>query len=386
MGGARADILVRGGVVVEIAEKVGAAGVPTVDGSGHLAIPGLVEAHTHLDKTLMGLGWYRNTVGTELGAMIENERRLRHDPAIDPHVQSLRHALALVANGTTHIRSHVDVDTDHGLKMFTGVMATRAMLDGIVDIEIVAFPQSGLIVRPGTLELMEDALREGADVVGGIDPAGIDRDPKGQLDAIFDMAERHAKPIDIHLHEAGELGAFTTELILERTRALGMTGRVAISHAFCLGADDYLRTGRLIEEIAECGVAILTTGAPSREVPQVLRLLEAGVTVGAGCDGVRDSWNPSSRPDMLDRARIIAMKNNLRRDAELERVLDICTTGGARAMGIDDHALAVGSSADLTLIDAETLAEVVVTDAPPLLVVKRGRVTARNGHSERSAP
>ena len=386
MGGAAADILIRDGVILKIAAGIDAPDVSVIDGAGNLAIPGLVEAHTHLDKSLMGLGWYRNDVGSDLQAMIDNERALRHDPKIDPHVQSMRHALALVGNGTTHIRSHVDIDTDHRLAMVEGVLATREALSGIVDIEIVAFPQSGLMVRPGTLELMGGALAQGADVIGGIDPAGMDRDPKGQLDALFDLAEQHGKPIDIHLHEAGELGAFTTELILERVRALAMEGRVVISHAFCLGMNDWQKVGRLIEQIAELRVGIATTAAPSREVPSVLRLLEAGLVVGAGCDGVRDSWNPIQRPDMRDRARIVAMKNNLRRDDDLEKVLDICTGIGARMCGIEDHALQVGARADLMTLDAETLAEVVVSDAPAALVVKGGQVTARNGVSEQAAP
>jgi cytosine/creatinine deaminase len=170
---------------------------PVEDGAGAIAIPGLVEAHTHLDKTVMGMGWYENAVGTDLRAMIDNERAARTTLGLDPHRQSMRHALALIGAGTTHIRSHVDIDTDHGLAMLHGVLETREALAGQVDIEIVAFPQSGLLSRPGTLELLDAAMRDGADLVGGLDPCGIDRDPKGHLDAIFALADRHGRGIDI---------------------------------------------------------------------------------------------------------------------------------------------------------------------------------------------
>lgn len=386
MGGAPADLLIRDGVIAAVGADLAAPGVPAHDAQGAIAIPGLVEAHTHLDKTVMGMGWYENAVGTDLRAMIDNERAERRRLGLDPARQSLRHALALVGNGTTHVRSHVDIDTDHGLAMLEGVLDTRDRLRGVLDIEIVAFPQSGLVIRPGTADLLDAALRAGADLVGGLDPCGIDRDPKGHLDTIFALADRHGRGIDIHLHEAGELGAFSLEMILERTRALGMRGRVAVSHAFCLGMPDHARTEGLIAALADQDVAILTTGAPSREVPQVKRLTAAGVRMGAGCDGVRDTWNPWNRPDMLDRARIVALRNNLRSDADVALALAVCTTGGAAVMGVAGHGLTPGCRGDLALLGGETLAQAVVDGGPVRLTVKGGRITARDGVALMESP
>lgn len=386
MGGAPADLLIRGGMIAAAGPGLAAPGVPAHDAQGAIAIPGLVEAHTHLDKTVMGMGWYENAVGTDLRAMIDNERAERRRLGLDPARQSLRHALALVGNGTTHVRSHVDIDTDHGLAMLEGVLDTRDRLRGVLDIEIVAFPQSGLMIRPGTADLLDAALRAGADLVGGLDPCGIDRDPKGHLDIIFALADRHGRGIDIHLHEAGELGAFSLEMILERTRAMGMRGRVAVSHAFCLGMPDHARTEGLIAALADQDVAILTTGAPSREVPQVKRLTVAGVRMGAGCDGVRDTWNPWNRPDMLDRARIVALRNNLRSDADVALALAVCTTGGAAVMGVAGHGLTPGCRGDLALLGGETLAQAVVEGGPVRLTVKGGRITARDGRALMESP
>ncbi|HSF62863.1 MAG TPA: amidohydrolase family protein [Paracoccaceae bacterium] len=386
MGGAPSDLLIRGGMIAAVGADLAAPGVPSHDAQGAIAIPGLVEAHTHLDKTVMGMGWYENAVGTDLRAMIDNERAERRRLGLDPARQSLRHALALVGNGTTHVRSHVDIDTDHGLAMLEGVLDTRDRLRGALDIEIVAFPQSGLMIRPGTADLLDAALRAGADLVGGLDPCGIDRDPKGHLDTIFALADRHGRGIDIHLHEAGELGAFSLEMILERTRALGMRGRVAVSHAFCLGMPDHARTEGLIAALVDQDVAILTTGAPSREVPQVRRLTAAGVRMGAGCDGVRDTWNPWNRPDMLDRARILALRNNLRSDADVALALAVCTTGGAAVMGVADHGLTPGCRGDLALLGGQTLAQAVVEGGPVRLTVKGGRITARDGRALMESP
>ena len=134
------------------------AGVPVLDGGGRIALPGLVEAHTHLDKSLLGLPWYRNEVGPRLIDKIENERKVRKTLPIDPRQQSELQARLSVSHGSTFIRSHVDVDTECGVAGIEGVMATREALADIVDIDLVAFPQSGMLVRPGTVELLERAL------------------------------------------------------------------------------------------------------------------------------------------------------------------------------------------------------------------------------------
>ncbi|MBT1157887.1 amidohydrolase family protein [Aminobacter anthyllidis] len=385
-GGANSDLLIRDGRIAGIGRFEADPGMPVEDGKGAIAIPGLIDAHTHLDKTTWGMPWHENNRRAVLRERIDFERDNRIAIGIDPHRQSMRHTIGLAAHGATHIRSHVDIDPVHKLALVDGIMETREKLKGIIDIEIVAFPQSGLMVMPGTLELLDEALSQGCEVLGGIDPCGIDRDPKGQLDALFALALKHQKPIDIHLHEAGDLGAFTMELMFERIRANGMQGKVAISHAFALGMNDYLRVGQLIEQIAELDVAILTTGAPSATVPSIMRLKQAGVRVGAGCDGIRDTWGPWGQPDMLDRARVVGMKNGLRSDIELAHVLHVVSQGGADVMRIEGYGLAEGCNADLTLLTGETLAHAVVDVAPRPLVIKGGRVTARDGQATVEMP
>ena len=386
MAGPAVDLLIRDGHIAEVGAGLSAADMESVDGRNAILIPGLVEAHTHLDKSLLGLPWYKNEVGPRLIDKITNERENKKRLGIEPQRQSERQAILSAAKGSTHIRSHVDVDTVQGLAGIHGVTATREKLAGFIDIEIVAFPQSGMLIRPGTVELMEQALANGADVVGGLDPAGIDRDPRGHLDTIFSMAERHGKPLDIHLHEVGELGAFSMELIIERTEALGMQGQVTISHAFCLGMQNRDYVAELIDGLARAGVHIMSTGPASRAAPPVKQLRAAGVVVCSGSDGIRDTWGPYGNADMLERAMFVGLANNLRRDDELALALEICTHGGAGVMALADYGLAPGCKADLVLLAGETVAEAVVTRAPRKLVVKGGRITARDGVSQRAAP
>lgn len=387
MGGQATDMLIRDGVITEIGSSLAAGPDTSVEeGEGRLALPGLVEAHTHLDKSLLGRPWYVNEVGPKLLDKIDNERMNKRRLGMDPYTQSFRQTVQSSRLGSTHIRSHVDVDTDHGMWGVEGVMRMREACRDIIDVEIVAFPQSGLLRRPGTLDLMEEAMRLGAEVVGGLDPCAIDRDPKGHLDAVFGLCQRHGRPLDIHLHEPGEMGAFSMDLIIERTRALGMAGKVTISHAFCLGSPDRDLVDPLIAQLAALDIAIMTTGPASRPAPPVKRLMEAGIRVCSGSDGIRDTWGPYGNGDMLERAMFIGLRNNLRRDDEMALALDVVTTGGARVMELAGYGLEVGCKADLVLVPAEAVADAVVSRSPRRLVIKRGRIVARDGAGILAAP
>lgn len=375
------DILVQDGKISLTGTGLAAPdGVEAIDGGGRLLFPGLIDAHTHMDKTLLGLGWYRNEVGPTLMDKIENERALRRERGIDSHQQSSRHARRAIADGTTHIRTFVDIDTEINLKGFEGTMHMREDFKDALDVQIVAFPQSGMLVRPGTVELLEEALRQGADVIGGLDPSSVDRDPAKHLDVIFDLAERYNRDIDIHLHEPGDLGAFSIELIAERTKALGWQGRVVISHAIALGQVDDAYLDRLIALLLENDITIMSHGPSGlRPVPSVMRLRNAGVRMCTGNDGIRDAWGPLNMPDMLLRSFILAYRNNLRRDDEIEEVLDIATYGGARVLGDTEYGLEPGCWADFVLVDGETHVEAVIERPKRHLVVKHGRVVARDG-------
>jgi cytosine deaminase len=350
-----------------------------VDGGGQLALPGLVDAHAHLDKTLWGLPWRPHTAGDGLAALIENEHRGRAELAEAGVTVAERAGNLLgayVAAGTSHIRSHVDVDTAAGLDSLHAVMEARAAFAGRVSVELVAFPQSGLLVRPGTAELLEAAVQAGADLVGGLDPAGFDQRPVEHLDTIFAIADRHGRGLDIHLHDGGELGAFTLDLIIERARVLGLAGKVTVSHAFALAEVPPPRLERLVEGLAGQRIS-LTTVAPGNRPPLPLaRLRAAGVAVGLGCDGIRDLWSPWGDGDLLARAALLAWRAGARRDQDLAAALELATSGGAEVLGLPAHGLTPGCTADLVLLPATTPGEAVVTHPPRTLVLKAGQIVA----------
>ena len=372
LGGAAVDVHIAGG-------RIAALEPSRAEGPAALLLPGLVEGHCHLDKTLWGLPWWVNEVGPLLTDRIENEKRVRRAIGMDAAREGRALAEAHLAAGTTRLRSHVDVDEESRLRHVEALLALREAMAGRIEIQLVAFPQSGILRTPGVAEWLEEALRLGCDAVGGLDPSLIDRDPVRHLDIVFGLAERHGKPVDIHLHEAGELGAFSMELIAERSLALGMQGRVVISHGFALGDVAPARAEALLALLARAGVALCTSAPPSRAVPP-LRLARAhGVALFAGNDNIRDTWSPYNAPDMLARAAMLGLKYELRRDADVALALETVTTAAARGCGFADYGLEVGCRADLVVVEAATVAEAVVQRKAPALVVSGGRVVARNG-------
>jgi cytosine deaminase len=375
------DVVVRDGLVASIG-PAGAAAAPdaeTVDCAGHVVLPSLVEGHAHLDKTLLGGPWVPHSAGDALADRIGNDRRRRGPLGLpDPdHVATLLERM--VAAGTGHVRSHTDVDPEVGLRGVEAVTEGAARLDGRVEVQQVAFPQHGLLTNPGTAELLDTALAAGVAAVGGLDPAGGDRDPVGHLDVVFGLAERHGAGVDIHLHDGGTLGIWELELIAERTRVTGLGERVTVSHAYALGQADAATQGRIAELLAGAGVTILTAAVYDFPVAPVRVLRAAGVNVATGHDGIRDLWGPYGTGDMLDRAMHLAYRSTFRRDEDIELALEAATHGGARALGLAAYGLAPGAPADLVVVPAASAAEAVVTRPVRALVLKGGRVVARDG-------
>ncbi|HEX2356700.1 MAG TPA: amidohydrolase family protein [Micromonosporaceae bacterium] len=374
---AEADILVRDGVIERIGPNIDGRGAQPIDLAGRLVLPGLVDAHCHLDKTLYGRAWVPHSAGDALADRIATDRRRRAElglPSVDNIVALLEQ---MVGAGTAYARSHVDVDPEVGLRGVEAVREAAARLDGRITVELVAFPQHGVLTNPGTADLLEEALKNGVETVGGIDPAGFDRDPVRHLDVVFGLAERYGAGVDIHLHDGGLLGAWEIELIAERATGLG--GRVAISHAYALGQLDEAHQDRLIHQLAEAGVTLVTAAVYSFPVPPIRKLRAAGVNVACGHDGIRDLWGPYGSGDMLDRAMHVAYRSTFRRDEDIELALEAASHGGARALGLPAYGLTEGAPADLVVVAASTPAEAVVARPPRELVLKAGRVVARAG-------
>ncbi|MBB5918360.1 cytosine deaminase [Nocardia transvalensis] len=374
-----ADILIRHGRIEAIGAGLSAVDADVIDLAGALVFPGLVDSHCHLDKTLWSGPWTPNTGGRTLAGRIANGEGRRAELGL-PSAEYAANLLGEMARrGTAYVRSHVDIDPEVGLDGVAAVRAAAARHAGRIDVELVAFPQGGLITRPGTADLMAAALADGVEVVGGLDPAGYDRDPAAQLDIVFGLAEKFGAKVDIHLHDGGPLGAWEFDLIIERTRATGLSGRVAISHAYAMGTLPADEQRRVADALAEAGVAMVTCAVGEAPVVPVRMMHAANAALALGNDGIRDLWTPYGDGDMLRRINTVAYRDRLVADSEIELALAAGTYGGARVLGLERYGLEVGAPADLFAVDAETPGAAVVSVPERRLVLKGGRVVARDG-------
>lgn len=382
--GSRGTVVVRDGVIAQREgdppDAIPEEGPPrTLDLDGALLLPAPVDTHLHLDKTFFGGPWPSHEPEADsVRGRVAYERRRRH--ATDRPVRTRAEALLrhLIAQGTTALRTHADVDDDVELSHVEALLDLREAYADRVDMEVVAFPQSGVTACPGAADLLDAAMDAGADLVGGLDPQSFSPgEAAEQMDVVFDLAERHDAGIDIHLHDAGRAGNAQLREIAARTAARGLEGRVAVSHAFSLGDPaaqiDFAATA---EALARADVHIITSVPGRSHVPPVKPLRKAGVTVAAGSDNIRDAWSPLGTGDMLERALFLARRQGYRRDADLRLAYDVCSTGGAAVMGRPERRLEPGAPADLVAVDAETVGDALARRPERRCVIHEGRIVA----------
>ncbi|MFC9699612.1 amidohydrolase family protein [Streptomyces sp. NPDC056943] len=369
-------------VVVDgrIANGPAPRGAKVVEGGGRIALPSLVDAHIHPDKTTWGGSWVSRRPASSIADYVAQDVELfkaQRRPVAERAYGLMSHA---VARGTRAMRAHADVAPAYGLAGVEGVAEARKRLRHALDVQIVAFPQHGVIRTPGTAALLERAAREGTiDMIGGIDPIGFDQALDAQLDLVFGIADRHGVGVDIHLHDRGEKGIKAMRGIIDRTRALSLAGKVTVSHVFCLPGLSDRELGSLATDLGDQDIA-LTTVAPSDSlVLPIARLREHGVRVGLGSDGVRDSWSPFGNADMLHRAQLLGWVTDVRLDEELSDCYRVAAHGGADVMGLAHADLTPGAPADFVLVRGECLPQVVVDMPQRDMVVHGGVVVARNG-------
>ena len=327
-------------------------------------------------------GAFITRVTATIAERIANERRLRIELQHDPYEFGANLVRQLAAMGTTHLRSHVDIDPDTKLAHVEALLKLRENFRGCMDMEFVAFPQSGILRSPGVAEWMAEALAMGVEHVGGIDPQVLDGDRKGHLDVVFGLAEKFGKPIDIHLHEPDQIGLTTIKDILARARALGMKDKVTISHGFALGqiAPDELQA--VLPQMAELGVRVIGAAPGHIGYPPVEPLLDAGILYAGANDTIQDMWSPWGNGDLLQRAMFFAYRNNYRADAPLLRAFEMVTSIPAQLLGLQRHGLKhlqEGAAANCVVVEAPDIAAAVLAAPVRRLVLKDGVIIGRDG-------
>ncbi|RJQ70282.1 N-isopropylammelide isopropylaminohydrolase [Pseudonocardiaceae bacterium YIM PH 21723] len=275
---------------------------------------------------------------------------------------------AAVACGTALLRVAVPVDEERELGPLQEMLDLRERFAGRLELQVVAISPGGILRESRNADLLDAAMDLGADVLGGVDPAGVDRDPVGSLDKLFALAYKYQRPLDLRLTDPGELGAFQLELLCERSHALGMRGQVSVSHACALSTVDHCRRVELIDLLAEHDIALSLEVPGTHPVPPLRQLRRAGVRVGLGCTG--------PEPDMLGLARQLVFRAGWFAADDLELAVDLASRGGAQALGATGIGLIEGAVANLVVVPGASVSDAVLGCAPRTVVVHRGQVVS----------
>jgi len=382
------DIAIDAGHITALASQLPLTASNEWDLGGRVVLPGLVDAHTHLDKTYFPL---HNQSGTLLEA-IEVWRAHKRTRTKTQIQATVRRALqTAVANGVTAMRSHVDVEAKSDLATVEVILGVREEWSARIDLQLVALGYPG-----GTTEnraVMQSALAMGVDIVGGV-PA-LTSDPQAEIDAAFALAEAFGKPLDLHIDETEDPRMLSLEYLAEKTVGHGMQGLVTAGHCCSLAFTDATVTSRVIDKIAQAQLNIITLPScnlvlmgrthqpPPRGITRVKELLARGVNVSAASDNVHDPFNPFGSYDLLQIANLNAHLAHLSGTAEIQQSLQMVTTHPAQTLGLAGYGIAVGQRADLVVLDTTTCLEAVTTIPPRLATFKNGRLLVRT-QTERS--
>ena len=381
-----------GRIVPVTADSTGAA---SIDLAGKLVTPPLIEPHIHLDAVLT-VGQPRPNVSGSLfegiAVWAERVKDLTYEDVQDRVRQVLRWQLAC---GVQHVRSHVDV-CDPELRALRALVDLRAEASGLIDLQLVAFPQQGILGFDGGKELMRKAVELGADVVGGIPHYELTReDGVESVKFAMALADEHGLQVDIHCDETDDDHSRFIEVMAAETIWRQMSGRVTASHTTAMHSYNSAYAYRLINNVARAGLHMVTnpldnsvlqgrfdTGPIRRGHTRVKQLQEAGVNVCIGHDSVMDPWYPLGKADPLQAAFVLVHYGHMSGDSELRRLIEMITVNPARALGIPDYGLREGGPADLVVFDAPSEADALRLMAPRTLVLRGGQVVARSTPAE----
>jgi cytosine/adenosine deaminase-related metal-dependent hydrolase len=351
-------------------------GEKTVDSKGLLAIPSFKEMHNHLDKTYLSLDWKACTPVKNLKDRLHLEALELEELAGTAKQRASKMIDLLLSKGSTHIRTHVNIDPYIGLKNLEGVKAALEDYSDKLTYEIVAFPQHGLL-RENVIPLMKEAMRSGARLVGGLDPAGIDRNIEKSLYEVMNLATEFNADIDIHLHDGGHVGFYTIDKLTEMVEEANWHNRAAVSHAFSLGDVPLAQAEDMATKLNELGMSIMSTIPINRVFPPIDLLDRNGVNVYLGCDGFYDSWSPYGTGDLLE--KVTRYSELFRRSDERSLAQSLkFATGGPTPLNSDGEVVwpLEGDEASLVLVNASCTAEAVARTPKREAVLFKGEIVA----------
>src|ERR1700733_6117160 len=378
-----ADIGVKDGRVAAIAPHLDGAGATEIDAHGNLATESFVNPHLHLCKVwtlpMMEEEALQAYQGEGMGkalSSIELASKIKEKYAEAWIAENARRAVALAAlHGNLHIRAFADVDGKARLKGVKALIRVRDEFRGIVDLQVVAFAQDGIVREPGAAELMRQAMALGADVVGGIPWIELTGgDAAAHIRTCFDLAQEFNKDVSMLLDDAGDPDLRTLEMMAVEAIQRGWHGRALAHHCRAMSLYPMPYVQRLARVLRTAGVAVVTDPHTGPLHARVKELLAENVRVCLGQDDISDAYYPFGRNNMLEVAFLASHLLWMMTRQEVATLYDMVTTEAARAINLDRFGLSVGSPASLVVLDAPDEVEALRHRGRPPHVISNGKL------------
>jgi cytosine/creatinine deaminase len=386
------DIVIEKDRIARVEAKIAGKGGREIEAAGSLVLPGLFNLHLHADKCLLGEIMRPNLSGTLPEAIeITNDFKRKYDPA-EVAERASRAIEVGVKNGTTFFRLFADVGTIGGLRAARGLLLAREKFGGYCDIQVVAFPQEGIVRDPGAAELLDEAMKEGCDIVGGLPwYEYTDAEAREHIDICFDIAKRYDRDIHMLVDDTDDENSRSLEYLALKTMRENFHGRVAASHCGAMAAYNDVYATKIVDMVAVAGVTIsvnahinlvcsarLDREPRRRGIARVKELLIRGANVVTSQDDVNDPYYPFGKPDPLECVSMIAHVAQLTLPHELEQAMSMVTENAAKAARVDDYGIAPGKRADLVVVGAPSVHEAIRLQPLRRHVIKGGREVARS--------
>lgn len=380
------DVAIKDGKITVIESHLSLTAKNEIEGDGHVLIPSFVESHLHLEKAFVmdRKANHSGTLQEAIAVTAALKPTFTHDDIMERSRKVIR---TLVQNGSTHVRAHAEFDPGQGFTGFDAVLALRDEFKGIIDIQVVAFPQEGIFKYPGTDAMMVEAMEKGADVVGGI-PYN-DRNAKEHVDFVFNLAKKYDKDIDLHQDFSDNATNISIEYVAQKTIEIGWQGRVSVGHLTSLGALEPTRRDEVIALIKAADISVMCLPATDlhlgarkdeynvrRTLTPVRALRDAGVNVCLATNNIRNAFTPYGTGNLLHISMLAVPAAHLGGADDQMTVLPMLTSNPAKALGLKDYGLAVGKNADLVLLNTDKISSVILDIPAALKVIKRGKVVA----------
>lgn len=385
------DIGIKGSKIVAIESHIDEIAKEEINALGQLTVPAFIDPHIHLDKVNIVDVVRPNVTGTLKEAIEIIWEKKAHYTNADIIERASDVIQKAIINGTTRMRTHVDIDTIGGLKPLEGVLEVKKKYAHVMDLEIVAFPQEGILKDPGCENLMWKAMEMGADIVGGM-PANENTplESKRHIEIAFDIAKKYNVDIDMHIDETDDPFYRTLEMLADETIKRSYNGRVTAGHTCALAAYDDHYARYVIAKVKEAGINIITNPVTNlllqgrndkqpvrRGITRVKELLAAGINVSFGQDCVKDTFYPFGSADMMQVALVSAHAAHMSLPDEIENVFDMTTFRAAKILSLKDYGIKLGNTADIVIIHAKNIVDAIRLQPERRFVIKAGKIIAK---------